>query len=128
MPFDPAAEFEHTVPDHVPDDLVSKYGRGARRTVRLSRRPRAPIRTRARRLRVVGRAALNADAWLVALSVFAWSVIGVGALAALVYAVMLLPGAVPILVLPLAVLLVASLGVGVRAARRGAREAELAPF
>lgn len=129
MPFDPQDEVAEPIPDHVPDDLTERYGRSARRTVRLSRARGYPVvRSGARRARRATRTILHADIWLVALTVFAWSIVGVGALAALVYAVMLLPGAVPLLVLPMAGLLVLSLGIAAVASRRKDREPQPTAF
>lgn len=129
MPFDPEAEFEHPIPDHVPDDLTTRYGRSARRTVRLSRARGYPLlRSRARAVRRAGRAVLHADIWLVALTVFAWSIVGAGALVALVYAVMLLPGAVPFLVLPIVGLMAVSLAIAAVASRRKDRESQPTAF
>ena len=129
MPFDPEAEFEQPVPDHIPDDLTSTYGRGARRTVRLSRMRGYPlVRSRARAVRRVGRTVLHADIWLIALTVFAWSIVGAGALAALIYAVMLLPGAVPFLVLPIVGLMALSLAIAAVASRRREREPQPTAF
>jgi hypothetical protein len=129
MPFDPEAEFMEPVPDHVPDDLTHRYQRSARRTVRLSRARGYPIvRSCARKVRRAGRTVRHTDVWLVGLTIFVWTIVGAGALAALVYAVMLLPGAVPLLVLPTIGLLVVSLGIAAMAARRKEREPQPTPF
>jgi uncharacterized membrane protein YbhN (UPF0104 family) len=125
MHLDPEAESGLPVPDHVPDDLTSKYGRSARRSVRLSRSRGYPV---VRRVRRAGRLLRDADVWLFALTVFAWSIVAVGAMGALVYAVMLLPGAVPFLLLPTAALLAVSVGIAAMVSRRRAGEPEPAPF
>src|SRR5947199_1825109 len=81
---------EPGAPDRIPDDLVEKYGRGARRTVKhnLSRRSRLAGRTR-RAGRVVR--GTGSDLWQTTAVVFSLSVIVVCGIGALVYAVYLWP-------------------------------------
>ena len=77
---------EPGAPDRIPDDLVEKYGREARKTVKhnLSRRSRLARRTR-RASRVVR--GNGSDLWQTTAVVFSLSVIAVCGLGALVYAV-----------------------------------------
>jgi len=81
---------EPGAPDRIPDDLVEKYGREARKTVKhnLSRRSRLARRTR-RASRVVR--GNGSDLWQTTAVVFSLSVIAVCGLGALVYAVYLWP-------------------------------------
>jgi hypothetical protein len=121
MHFDAEAQPELPVPDHVPDDLTNAYGAVARRTVRRSRSRSYPMVLAVRRATSTLR---DADLWMAALTVFVWSIVAMGAIGALVYAVALLPGAVPFLVVPLATLMVVSLAVAIGWERRKARESE----
>ena len=81
---------EPGAPDRIPDDLVEKYGREARKTVKhnLSRRGRLARRTR-RASRVVR--GDGSDLWQTTAVVFSLSVIAVCGVGALVYAVYLWP-------------------------------------
>jgi ABC-type multidrug transport system fused ATPase/permease subunit len=81
---------EPGAPDRIPDDLVEKYGREARKTVKhnLSRRSRLARRTR-RAGRVVRGG--GADLWQTTAVVFSLSVIALCGIGALVYAVYLWP-------------------------------------
>jgi len=81
---------EPGAPDRVPDELVAKYGRDAKKTVKhnLSRRSRLARRTRRAGKVVRGR---GADLWQTTAVVFSLSVIAVCGLGALVYAVYLWP-------------------------------------
>lgn len=125
MHFDAEAQPELPVPDHVPDDLTNAYGARARRIVRRSRSRGYPLVLAARRARGTFR---NADLWMAALTVFVWSIVAVGAVGALVYAVALLPGAVPFLVVPIAALMIVSVGVALGWERRKARESDPSSF
>ena len=81
---------EPGAPDRIPDDLVEKYGREARKTVKhnLSRRSRLARRT-LRAGRVVRGS--GADLWQTTAVVFSLSVIALCGIGALVYAVYLWP-------------------------------------
>jgi ABC-type multidrug transport system fused ATPase/permease subunit len=81
---------EPGAPDRIPDDLVEKYGREARKTVKhnLSRRSRLARRTR-RAGRVVRGG--GSDLWQTTVVVFSLGVIAVCGVGALVYAVYLWP-------------------------------------
>ena len=81
---------EPGAPDRIPDDLVEKYGREARKTVKhnLSRRSRLARRTR-RAGRVVR--GTGSDLWQTTAVVFSLSVIALCGIGALVYAVYLWP-------------------------------------
>jgi hypothetical protein len=114
--FDPEAEPELPVPDHVPDELTDRYGSSARRTVRRSRTWRYPV---ARRLRPVRRMLSDGDLWLATLAVFAWSIVAAGALGAVVYLTILVPAAALTVVVPLLAILAVSVVVAVRLVRRG---------
>ena len=81
---------EPSAPDSVPDELITLYGRKARRTVKhnLSRRSRL-----ARKTRRVGRLlrGSDSDVWQTTAVVFSLSVIVVCGIGALAYAVYLWP-------------------------------------
>jgi ABC-type multidrug transport system fused ATPase/permease subunit len=81
---------EPGAPDRIPDDLVEKYGREARKTVKhnLSRRSRLARRTR-RAGRVVRGS--GSDLWQTTVVVFSLGVIAVCGVGALAYAVYLWP-------------------------------------
>jgi len=113
--FDQEAEPDLPLPDHVPDELVARYGAKARRAVKGSRSWRYPLFLRARKAR---RELRNGDLWLLTLLVFAWSVVGAGALGALVYATVLFPWAFIVVVLPIIVLFGVSFGTALRVTRR----------
>jgi len=119
--FDQEAEPDLPLPDHVPDDLVARYGTRARRTVRGSRTWRYPFSKRYRRARSMLK---NGDLWLLTLLVFAWSVVAAGAIGALVYATVMFPWAFTFVVVPVIVLFGLSLGTAVRVTKRRDAEAE----
>ncbi len=125
MQSDPQAHPEIPVPDHVPDELIERYGAVARRTVRRSRSSRRAL---IRPLRPVAASLRDPDLWLFVLAVFTWSIVGAGAIGALVYAVLLLPGALEILVVPLVALFGASLAVALTWAKRRAPDVETSTF
>ena len=83
---------ESGAPDQIPDEIVAKYGRDARKTVRhnLSRRSRMFRRTRSRRAGLVVQGS-GAELWQTTAVVFSLSVIAVCGVGALVYAVYLWP-------------------------------------
>lgn len=83
---------ESGAPDSIPDEIVAKYGRDARKTVRhnLSRRSRLFRRTRARRAGLVVRES-GSELWQTTAVVFSLSVIAVCGIGGLVYAVYLWP-------------------------------------
>lgn len=70
------------VPDRVPDQLVARYGREARRTVR--RRP--PARALARVARLTAAGLRDGNVWALTFAVFLWSVTGAAVLGGLVFA------------------------------------------
>src|SRR2546427_12081752 len=81
---------EPGAPDRIPDDLVEKYGREARKTVKhnLSRRSRLARRTRRAGRLVRGS---GADLWQTTAVVFSLSVIALCGIGALLYTVDLWP-------------------------------------
>ena len=81
---------EPGAPDRIPDDLVEKYGREARKTVKhnLSRRSRLARRTRRAGRLVRGS---GADLWQTTAVVFSLSVIALCGIGALLYTVYLWP-------------------------------------
>src|ERR1051325_7966139 len=111
--FDQEAEPDLPLPDHVPDELVGRYGTRARRTVRGSRTWRYAFSKRYRRAPALAnnrgrwraRSMLkNGALWLLTLLVFAWSVVAAGAIGALVYATVMFPWAFTFVVVPVIVL------------------------
>lgn len=78
------------LPDHVPDDLLARYGRDARKTVKQRRSRRARL---TRRLRGSGGPVRRSDSelWETTAVVFFFGVIAVCGLGGLVYAVYLWP-------------------------------------
>jgi hypothetical protein len=112
---DAQPEPEIPLPDRVPDELVARYGAGARRTVRVSRSWRYPVARRYRHARTVVH---NGDLWLLTLMVFAWSIVAAGAIGALVYAALAFPWAAVYVVLPVILLFGASFGAALRISRR----------
>ncbi len=82
-----AESFEPGAPDRIPDDLLARYGRDARKVVRhnLSRRRRVLKRARST---IQG---TDADMWQTTAVVFFLGVIGVCGLGGLTYAVYLWP-------------------------------------
>jgi hypothetical protein len=113
-------EPEIPLPDVVPEELVARYGARARRTVRTSRSGwRYPVARRFRRVKAVMN---NGDLWLLTVMVFAWSIVGAGAIGALVYAALAFPWAALYVVLPVVVLFGVSFGAALRISRRQARQ------
>jgi len=128
MHFDAEAQPELPVPDHVPDDLITRFGPSARRIVRRSRSRHAPLlRATSRARATVAEVLHDADLWLSAFTIFVWAVVGAGSITALWYAVSLLPGAVPLIVAPMAVLCVASIAGAVMWERRKAATSAVSP-
>ncbi len=109
---------EPGAPDRIPDDLVEKYGREARKTVKhnLSRRSRLARRTR-RAGRVVRGS--GSDLWQTTAVVFSLSVIAVCGIGALVYAVYLWPRMGLSLVGAVVIMFTLSYVVARRVTRRG---------
>jgi hypothetical protein len=125
MQFDPEAQPELPIPDHVPDELLERYGSSARRTVRRSRTWRYPVVRRVRGARAL---VLDGDLWLTTLAVFAWSIVAAGALGALVYLTFLVPAGAITVMVPLVAILTVSGVVAVRLVRRNASESERTAF
>ena len=119
--FDQDAQPELPLPDHVPDELVARYGARARRTVHVSRSWRYPLSRRFKRVRTVVR---DGDLWLLTLMVFAWSIVAAGAVGALIYAAFAFPWAALYVVLPVVVLFGLSFGAALRITRRRPNDPE----
>jgi hypothetical protein len=117
--FDQDAEPDIPLPDHVPDELVARYGAKARRTVHVSRSWRYPL---ARHLRGVRTVVRDGDLWLLTLMVFAWSIVAAGAVGALIYAAIAFPFAALYIVLPVLILFAVSFGTALRITRKQSRE------
>lgn len=97
------------IPDTVPPELVRDHGLEARRTVRES--------VRRRRLRALtGRG--DEEVWVVAAAVFVLSVVGLGLVAGLVYAVVHWPLVTLAAVVPPALLMIGSVLVARRLVAR----------
>jgi hypothetical protein len=112
-----------SLPDHVPDDLLARYGREARRTVRhhLSRRYRV-------RRRLHGAASgTNAELWETTAVVFFLGIIGLCGLGGLAYAIYLWPTIGATLTAGLLLLFGASFLVARRMTRRGRENLDLPP-
>jgi hypothetical protein len=125
MQFDPETQPELPIPDHVPDELLDRYGSSARRTVRRSRTWRYPVARRFRGLRSV---IFDGDLWLTTLGVFAWSIVAAGAIGALIYLSFLVPAGAVTVMVPLVAIFAVSVAVAVRLVRRKAREPERTAF
>jgi hypothetical protein len=125
MQFDPETHPELPIPDHVPDELLDRYGSSARRTVRRSRTWRYPV---ARRFRGIRAVMLDADLWLATLSVFAWSIVAAGAVGALIYLSFLVPAGAVAVMVPVVAMLAVSAAVAVRLVGRRDREPERTTF
>ena len=98
---------------------MARYGAKARRTVRVSRSWRYPWARRVRRARTTVH---NGDLWLLTLMVFAWSIVGAGAIGALVYAALAFPWAALYVVLPVVLLFGISFGAALRITKRQPRQ------
>jgi hypothetical protein len=120
--FDQESGSEPPLPDSVPDELVAQYGAQARKTVRTSRTWRYPM---SRRVHRAGSVVRQGDLWVLTLMVFAWSVVGAGAIGALIYAAIAFPWAGMYVVLPVVVLFVLSFGISWRITRRRPHVPEL---
>jgi|GEM_PF-1966887 hypothetical protein len=115
--FDPdLAEPNPAVPDHVPDELVQRYGRQAGQVVRYHRSHRYRLGRQVRSVRVPLK---NAEVWPLGLMIFFWAVIAAAIVGGLAYAVTLVPWVALYLLVPLVGLFGLSVGVaGVMVARQ----------
>jgi Flp pilus assembly protein TadB len=93
MGFDSLAEPGSPIPDRIPDELVARYGDEARRAVRRKTVRRRRLRSPAlgREMKDMTGRVRDGEVWMVALTVFGCSIIGLGLIGALVYAVFLWP-------------------------------------
>lgn len=106
------------VPDHLPEELVSRYGREARRAVKGRRPARGLARAAAAGLR-------DGDVWALTLTVFLWSALAVGFIGGLVFAVARWPWVGLYVVGPILSLLALSFGVALWLIRRRRRGKDL---
>lgn len=127
MGFDSLAEPGSPIPDRIPDELLARYGSEARRVVRRKtvrrRRPRSPALGR-RVKELTGRIG-DGEVWMVALTVFGCSIIALGLLGALAYAVVLWPWVGAGVILSSVTLLGLSYWTAVRLTRRDRARREL---
>jgi hypothetical protein len=104
-----------SLPDVVPDELISRFGRRARHTVRYHQSKRYRLRrgfvSQLSSLRLT-------DVWMTAAVVFGCSLVGLALIGALAYAVVLWPLAVLFLVVPVVILMPLSLWVAVKITRK----------
>ncbi len=113
--FDQGSQPDLPLPEHVPEELVQRYGAKARRTVRGSRTWRHPFALRYRRVRHLLK---DRDLWVLTLVVFTWSVVAAAAVGALIYATMMFPWAFWFVVVPVIVLFGLAFGAALRVTRR----------
>jgi Flp pilus assembly protein TadB len=122
-PFGPedALPAEEPMPDAVPEDLVERFGREARQTVRFrnSRRYRW-----FRQAKGGFRDFRDREVWTVAVIVFGMALFGLALIAALGYMVVLWPWTGLFIVAPVMVLLPFSLWLAVRIVRRERKDRE----
>lgn len=104
-----------SIPDHVPDDLVAKYGRRAEHEVRYRRSGRYRATFRARR---VIRPLADGGVWMLSVMIFFWMVVTAAIVGGLTYAIVLRPWVGLYVVAPLAGMFVLSLLVAMRIQRR----------
>lgn len=116
VPIDPdsLAEPNPAIPDHVPDDLVQRYGRQAGHTVKYHRSQRYRLSFHLRR---AARPLGDTNVWVLAVMIFFWMVVAAAIVGGLVYAISLRPWVAIYIVLPL----VAMFGVALVAATRMSR-------
>lgn len=104
------------IPDHVPEDLVARYGPGAEHQVRYRRSQRYRARFRARHaIEPLG----NTSVWMLTVQIFFWFVVVSAIVGGLAYAIALRPWVGLYIVGPLAGMFVVSLVVAMRMTRRG---------
>ena len=105
------------IPDHVPDELVARYGRRAEHQVRYRRSGRYRLTFRARR---VVRPLADTSVWMLSVMIFFWMVVTAAIVGGLTYAILLRPWVGLYVVAPLVGMFVVSLVVATRMSRRGA--------
>jgi hypothetical protein len=103
-------------PDHIPEDILERYGSQARHTVRYHRSRRYRFSTRFRR---AGEPMHDAELWSVTALVFFWAVAGLGILGGIGYAVFLWPQVGLSILGAMLALLGLSVLIAMRVTRRG---------
>jgi heme exporter protein D len=121
---DPSAEPGLPPPDEVPEDLLARYGRQARRTVRYHRSMRYRL---TRRVHGVARSA-DPQIWETTAVVFCLAVVAVLFAAGLAYAVFLWPAIGITLIATLATLLAVSYVIARRITRKDQEKSEPLAF
>ncbi len=110
-----------SIPDHVPDELVRRYGRDAGHVVRYRRSPRYRVR---QRMSHAAQPLRSADVWTLSLMIFFWAVITASIVGGLAYAVSLMPSVALYVIVPLVGLFVASVGIAAWVVKRRPSEPE----
>jgi hypothetical protein len=109
------------IPDHVPDELVAKYGRRAEHQVRYRRSGRYRVTFRARR---VVRPLADTSVWMMSVMIFFWMVVTAAIVGGLTYAIVLRPWVGLYIVGPLVLMFLVSLLVAMRMSHRGGEQTE----
>ena len=112
---DPLARQDADVPDHVPDDLLTRYGREAGQKVRYRRSQRYRA---SRGLHDTVSTLRDSDVWMLAVMIFFWLVAGAAAIGAIVYAISLWPWFGAYILVPLLGLFVLSLGLAAKLTKK----------
>ena len=112
---DPLARQGADVPDHVPDDLLTRYGREAGQKVRYRRSQRYRA---SRGLHDAVSTLRDSDVWMLAVMIFFWLVAGAAAIGAIVYAISLWPWFGAYVLVPLVGLFILSLGLAAKLAKK----------
>ena len=105
------------VPDHVPDDLVARYGRRAEHLVRYRRSQRYRAAFRARR---AIKPLADTGVWMLTVQIFFWVVVTGAIVGGLAYAIAIKPWVGLYVVGPLVGMFVLSLVVALRLSKRDA--------
>lgn len=104
-----------SVPDHVPDELVARYGRQAGHAVRYRRSQRYRF---AYRMRRAARPLADTSVWMLAVVIFFWMVIVAAIVGGLAYAIALRPWVGLYVVGPIVLLFGLSVVIALRLADR----------
>lgn len=118
---DSVADPGSPIPDHVPDELVERYGRDAGHVVRYHRSPRYRV---GRRVSRVSQPFRSADVWTLSLMIFFWGVIAATIVGGLAYAISLMPWVAVYVGVPLAALFAGSVGLAAWIVKRRPRPTE----
>ncbi len=104
-----------SIPDHVPDELVAKYGRRAEHQVRYRRSGRYRATFRARR---AVKPLADTNVWMLTVQIFFWCVVAAAIVGGLTYAIALRPWIGLYVVVPLIGMFAVSLVVALRLSKR----------